>query len=917
MSKVLWLTNRHGIGAVTKTVILTALRGKGVQSSDITFFSLHHKVPNLAVLDKKRMPFSHNAEAARFALAQFIGQIPPRLIVVNDEPTLRILVDKPYSLAQVRGSVYEFMGIPVLVLDKFENLWSDTWKSNADETEPNSKRTFGKAGKWVFNLDLEKLARFALGRRKNEPRFDFTICRTVDEVRGHCEKAKRATLLATDTETRSGYITVVSFTYDFEGRLYTFCIPFSDPWADDGSGSYWRTFTEERDVRLLIKDLLESPVPKTVQNLMYDCAYFVNEGMVPINVLYDPSIMVWARWCEAPKKLHFIASYFLDDYRYWKDERKGMAEDNEGRTRDDLLRYWNYNGRDSHYLWLCTKELAAELVRTPWAMANYNSAVLLSVGPCFAASLRGMKHSKQRHAHIMKQKEADALKGQADIRKMTQEPDFNLRSTYDVAWFLYDFLGAQPTRIQRKKDDDDNPKRGRRKKYGPRSTDEKVLKLIKEQRNPLVNNFIDRLLRAKKPASDISKYGNYDELTMNGRFVSWMNPTGTTTGRFNSGNNQFWRGTNGQNIQVPMREMFVADEGYCYVSLDYSASDDRFIAYECEDPDKIATVEDKSRDIHCKHCSIFFQLDYEKVWAGWKAEEGWVVDEPRGVRQITKKVTHGRNYREGPETMYNLMGREAVVAAARALGHAAPERYNDAQLIAVCAFMIDRYDHPIKGMYKRMRPWQGEIVTDAVKRGNIATFAHGFTRQFFGNLADDHAAQRELSACYGQSATAGNINRALNSIYYSGLDDGRTCLFLFQGHDNLLFLIHKDHIHRLVPQIKEIMEAPTTIHGREMRVPTDPKIGLTWSKYMLSYKPDLTWEQIVAYEKEKFGDKYAKMPTLPADEKGINSLNFDDLDALLDKSLLGSDIDDDDEEFQGSAGDFDETGGVPEHVAAQ
>lgn len=891
-------------------MILTALRGKGVASSDITFFSLHHKVPNLAILDKKRMPFAHNAEAAAFALLQQLRQLKPRLIVVNDEPTLRALLGRPYTLSQVRGSVYEFDGLPMLVLDKFENLWADTWKSARDDSDDpaKTKRTFGKAGKWVFGLDLEKLARYATGRQKNEPHFEFILCQTVEDVRYHCERAKCATLLATDTETRNGYITVVSFTYDDAGRLYTFCVPFSDPWADDGC--VW-SFADDLAVRRLIADLLASPVPKTVQNIMYDCAYFVHEGMTPVNVLYDPSIMTWALWCEAPKKLHFITSYFVDTYRYWKDERKGMAEDNTGRTRDDLLRYWEYNGRDSHYLWLDTKELVSRIIQTPWAISNYNSALALSLGPCFAASLRGMKHSKHRHSHIMRAKMEAARAGEADVRRLTGEADFNLRSTQDVAWFLYDFLGAKPTRIQSKKDDEG--KRGRKKKYGPRSTDEKVLKLIKEQRNPLVNNFIDRLLRAKKPASDLSKYGDYDELTINGRFVSWLNPTATTTSRFNSTSGQFWKGTNAQNIQVPMREMFVADPDYCYVSFDYSASDDVFIAYECEDPDKIARVTDRTRDTHCHHCSIFFQMDYQKIYDGWKNEESWVVDEPRGVRQITKKVTHGRNYREEAETMYNLMGRDAVIAAARALGHTAPERYNDAQLIGVCAYLIDMYDHPIRGMYKRLRPWQGEIVRDAVKNGNKATFAHGFTRHFFGNLAEDHAAQRELSACYGQSATAGNINRALRKIYYSGLDDGTTCLFVSQVHDNLMFLVHKEHLHRIVPEIRRIMEAPTSIHGRSMFVPVDTKVGLTWSKYMLSYKPDLTWEKIMAYEKEKFGDRYSK-PVEPVHIKvDLSDLDFGALDGLM-----GSDISDDEDEIpDGSGLEFEETGSVPEHAAAQ
>lgn len=819
-----------------KQIVLQGLRPLGLNSTDFIFNSLHIKVPSLGIYPAKKIPSLTNTAAALEALAQDCAILKPKLIVCNDEATLRVITRKPYTLAQTRGSIYNFQGIPVLVIDRLDlhkGLMALPY------------------GKWVLGLDLAKLARYATGRTKNEPAFNFHLCRSYADVRAHCIAATKATFIATDTETKSGFISVVSFTYDCDNRLVTFCVPFFDPWEVDGC--YWADENEEIAVRRELQKLQASPVYKAMQNGMYDNAYFIEEQIPPVNAYFDTANMMHALWCEVPKKLHQISSYFLDCYTYWKDDAKGMHEDNTGKIYEDLERYWNYNGLDTYYTWLSCRELVSRLVQIPWAVANYRVSIRLSLGPCLAASLRGLRVDTRRHELIMTKKLIEAEEGLADMRRLTNEEDFNPRSPYDVAWMIYDVFGEKPTRLQARKNS----------KYGKRSTDEKVLKLIKERGHIVVNNFIDRLLKAKQPAAVISKYGDLSELCRNSRFLSWLNPTGTVTSRFNSGSSQFWTGTNAQNISTDQREYYVADDNYVLCEFDYGASDDRFIAYECQDEEKIKTVEDLTKDIHCKHCSEFFGISYDKIYQGWKDEEPWVVDSTTGVRQNTKRVTHGRNYREGAETMYNVMGRDAVVATAIALGHEKAPKYTDKELIGICGFLIDKYDHPKKGMYKRIRPWQEEIVAAARKNGNVATFAYGFTRKFMRDLKNDDKGQRELSSCYGQSGTAGNINRSLNEIWYSGVDDGYNCLFLLQVHDSLLFAIRKSALSSCIPCIKTIMERPTTIHGRSMRVPTGCKVGLTWSKHMLEWKPDLTYEQIVDFEhngRGKFKGFAAKYP---------------------------------------------------------
>lgn len=864
---ILWLTTKYGYSAATKGLLLNALRSHGVNSTDIMFNSLHHKVPGLTEYPKKKVPATYLIKAALHALAQDCAILKPHLIICNDEATVRCITGEPYTLSQVRGSVYEFQGIPVIVLDAVGNMYAMNH------------------GSWMWGLDMAKVVRFAHGKQNRLPAFNYSLASTMRDIEQLVEEAAGATLIATDRETFAGNISCTGYTYDFRGHLASVCVPFFDPWTV--SGCYWSEGDFKRVLRAL-KHVHANPVPKALQNGMYDCAYDIEAGMPLNNYLWDTQYMMHSIWCEAPKALHEISSYFLDNYRYWKDDAKGVQEDGFGKTHADIERYWRYNGLDTYYTWLSARELVSRISRLPWAVVNYSERIALAAGPCLAASLRGLRVDRSRHASIMAKKSVEAQEGIDNIRRLVQVKDFNPRSSDDAGWFIYDVCGAKVTRLQK----------GKRTKYGQRSVDEKVLKLMKEQGNPMLNVYIKRHLEAKKPAAVISKYGNLQKLCRNGRFVSWLNPTGTTTSRFNSGGSQFWTGTNAQNIPMPIRELFVADKDYVYLDIDYSASDDRFIAYESEDPEKMRVVEDRSIDIHCYHASIFFSMDYQKMVQGWKDDEPWCVDEPKGVRQITKKVTHGRNYCEGGGTMYNLMGRDAVVATAVALGHKKAEGYLDKELIGICNQLSDKYDHPRTGLYKRIRPWQEEIVAELAKHGGLAATSFGFTRKFFGKPGD-HKTQRELSSFYGQGDTAGNVNRSLRKIWYSGLDDGKSCLFLLQVHDSLLFAVHRDHLY-IIDQIKAIMEEPVTIHGRSMYVPAAPKVGLTWAKKMLSWKPGMTYSDIVAFEEKVFGEKYKQ--TLDAlDDATIQMLNnmvsgaeslVDFSDDIDDDPVLGEDEDD-------------------------
>lgn len=845
--KILWLCDPPFMKQGTvRAVVSSTLAKAGVPFGSIIFNDMRAKTPDLKWFDdkangRKKIP-QYLIDAARKNLNNDIKILKPTLIVLNDQAAVAVVTGQKYALGTVRGSLYYYAGIPCIVLGLFREI------------------RYRHTAQFEYELDLSKIARWATGTQHDEPAFDYTLCETVAQVRAHAEAAKNSTMVATDRETASGFVTCTAYTYNTpEGKLRTFEVPFFHPWNENGA--YWEKEEDEVEVWKIIGDLNASPVVKAFANGTYDCAYDIQCGVPCTNYLVDTQNLAHSLWCEAPKSLDSVASYTCDYYTYWKDENKGSKEDGFGKNINTLHRYWRYNGMDSYYTWLAAASLVRQVVKTPYAFRNYNSEFRLSIGPCLAASLRGLKTSKLRHEIIMTQKKIEFEAGKKDMKELANEPDFNVNSTKHVAWLLYDVLGAKKTRIQ---------KQG--SKLGLRSTDEKVLRLMKEQRNFWVSHAIDRLLEAKKPGGVLSKYGNYWQLCYkNGRFLSWHNASGTDTFRLNSGNCQFWTGTNGQNFQPEIQEMFVADPDYVFVDIDYSASDDWFIAHEAEDEDKIHNL--LTKDVHSWHASQFFKIAYDKIRAGKKAHEPWVVHAITGVRQIAKKVAHGKNFMMQPTMMYNLAGRDIMVTAAGLMGHKNPERMTDKELIGVCDTLCDLYDHPRTGMYKRIRAWQKEAHEALAQNGNLATNAFGITRKFFGN-ANDHETQRALCSYYGQSGTSGNVNRATNEIFYSGVDDGRLCLFVLQVHDSLKFLIHKSVLHQKVAQIKEIMERPITIKGRTFVVPTEITVGLTDGKGMMDYSPDLTYDQICEHEKKKYGPKFnqAKLMELLA------SVNFSDSD---------------------------------------
>lgn len=764
------------------------------------------------------------------ALHALCEKTNPTLIVITDDALLSALAQESLSTYLTCGSLYWFAhngrNIPML------------------SCMPAAKYFAGETAGYLTQETFKKIARWANGEQRRQPAFDYTLCEKLEQFEEFCEQAATSPFMALDIETNGTAISCLGHSILLpDGAVKTCTVPLIDKRRETNGYRYWSP-RGEATLKRMVRNLYANTSVKILQNGWYDTPYLLREGFCVDKYLLDIMNMQHALFCEAPKRLWIMAAVYLDFVQYWKDDIKGERDASFSITEEIYRTYWRYNGLDTYYTLLIAMRLLEWFKAKPYAYHNYDTTFRLSIGPCFDAAMAGCRIDKKRWEKDIRELQAKCAAANESLQNLVspEKRNFNPASTQQVSYFLYDFLGARKTRLQSRLPN----------KYGAHSTDKKVLKLIREQHNPFIDNFLDRYARYAKPSDAISFFGNWRKFTYEntGRVLEWLNACGTETGRMSSGHSMFWCGGNGQNVSGKWRTWFAADPDYVLLDIDYSASDDRWVAYEAEDPVKMELVE-SGKDSHCFHAAMFFGYDYNVVKQAHDNEEDWIEDPEIGIRSIVKRVGHGKNYDAQPPTIYDTMGRAGVVHAAIALGHKDAANWSTEQLLKIVEELCAKYDDPAVGLYKRLIPWRKEIVADAIRHHGLVTNVFGFTRQFMGDLTN-HKVQRELAAQYGQGDTAGNANRALLKIYYGGICDFR-CRFIKQVHDSLVFQIHKSVLNERVAAIKACMEEPTIVHGRSVRIPADAKVDLFWGKHMASWRPDITYEEIIERAKKQYG----------------------------------------------------------------
>src|SRR5690606_21555872 len=109
---------------------------------------------------------------------------------------------------------------------------------------------------------------------------------------------------------------------------------------------FWQSEEDHIEAWCVCREINAFPIPKTMQNGLYDCSYFIRDQMPPRDYIFDSQYMWWAMFMELPKRLDFIASVLIDSYQYWKDDIKGSEQ---ASVSQNMESYWRYGALDGCY----------------------------------------------------------------------------------------------------------------------------------------------------------------------------------------------------------------------------------------------------------------------------------------------------------------------------------------------------------------------------------------------------------------------------------------------------------------------------------------------------------------------------------------------------------------------------------------
>ena len=856
--RILYLTDKFGVSQGYSKSFSLMLANCGIKRKQVIETNIYGLVNKPLIKKGNRKAWGFNPERKdeiEAAFNQRIETVAPDIIVCSCPAILGFLCDWDWDLATLdkcRGGVYYYRGIPVIVtypITAIHQQVDQRLLKDADGDDIAYEPYRVKQGAWILARDWEKVGRFNLGVQIRLPEFEYSVVRSIEDAKAAEEFLGNCKLIGVDIETGCypAQITCCGFTgITVDGRCRSFVFPYYDPFSTQVKGCFWEDESDHEIVWSIMCRILDNDVLKTMQNGFYDSSYFIKYRTGCRNYQLDSMYLWYSLYMELPKTLDFISSILLDNFQYWKDDIKGLDQDNIA-GKEGMETYWRYNALDCYYTLFNTMRLMVVFEQSEMMRNNYKDTWMRMVSG-LQLSMRGMRADFKRMDEHRIALIEDASRRKSRFRYLIADPTFNINSPVQKCQLFYDVLGAR-----------ERNKSGRyvtNKKGDNRSSGKIPLKMIKTE-HPYFKFLVDALEDSMEPDKQLSNvFGRRDPETgyvkggikfFSKRFRSAFNAAGTTTTRFSSKSSNFWDGTNAQNIREIYRDWLVADDGCILFDVDFSQSDDVFMGYEANDAAKIKVIE-SGVDGHAVHGELFFKVPYDEIVSGKKADDPWIVHPITGVRQISKRVVHGTNFQMAGVTLYMTMGRDAVVTAAKLLGFKDADSWTQERLVNVCVYMMSQYRKKYPRLTKN--EYYKEIAT-ALKTKGTLTNAFGIERRFIGDPADN-GTQREATGFIGQSDTAGNMNRTMYEIDHGYIPerfrDGQNpswrarplqmnwqshgFMFLLQIHDSFvgqLNLRHpnwKEAIHNLLT----VMERPIIINGHSVSIRTECAIGKRWNK---------------------------------------------------------------------------------------
>jgi len=611
------------------------------------------------------------------------------------------------------------------------------------------------------------------------------------------KRLKEETVLGVDTET-----TGLDFTVDnvrliqVASKHFTLIVDI-EGWRDFRSNKVEWEFPEMK----LLKELLESEIPKVLQNATFDLNFLRSEGVVLGGPLFDTMIAssIINNGTGAKNDLGSIAQRILK-YELPKELQKANWA---GAIDDQMLLY---AARDAMCLLHLSEELKAALMQArtkenvtlynifalemnvlrpvalmqwygfkfdvPNALSLYNALILKAEGlkTVFIENLD--THIKERHPSepaLWMPREDDGsvntrAKDTGSVRLGTKQyKGFNPASTQQMAVAFNNAGIILPPGAE-----------------GKTSLDQNLLAFIR-QKYPLV----DQYLTWKSSANQVTSIQKLIEAVgPDGRIHAGYRQMGTKTGRLSCA------GPNLQQVDrsPEFRSKFVAEDGYLLVVADFSQVELR-VAAELSGEERMLEAYKAGRDLHTETATLITGVESEKI--------------TKAQRTSAKIANFGLLYGAGPATL-----RKQAMA-----------EYNIDMSASEAKEIVDGFRTAYPTLYK----WQ---QVEGSRTSPAVLTLSGRRRVLKG--FDDKYTTRINTQVQG---TAGDIaKRAIGLIWreVSRAPEGQ-CRLIAMVHDEIVLEVETRFADYWSERLRECMERAGALICEKVPIVAEVSKGTTWA----------------------------------------------------------------------------------------
>lgn len=575
--------------------------------------------------------------------------------------------------------------------------------------------------------------------------------------------------------------------------------------------SYWGASRDVVTVWGLIRALCALPIPKVLQNGLFDRFYLQADHQVEVvNHLYDTMDMHHAWDSTDEHSLAYIASTWTRE-PYWKDDGKEDDEYGDPAALGDWDTFWEYNARDA----AVTRELADPLRQAliedkKWELYCEHYPPLRE--PLLDLMLRGIRRDPTACASLVTKLKSDLIAGRASIEHLVKAKLVELRllpaddsPPLDAAWADFSLFGKKsisPVKLQRYLYEALRlPKRTRKNKAtGERAvtTDEVALRGLAITYPHKCREVIGAVLnfrRTDKLTSFVS-----DGVPDADGYVRCSYRRATETHRLSSSKNPRRTGQNLQNVDRDVRSVYVPDPQTIFVECDLSQAEDRVVKAYTGDPRLIAEARAHPAefDTHTNNARAIFGVETPT----------------KDQRYLGKKVVHASNYGMAGKKLSEELLKE-----------------NDVRTPDECQRLIDRRLELAPAILQ----WQQRTRMEVMRTRRLMN-SWGWTIDFKYERLGEELYRRAyawrpqsdigiLTNLWGLIPVWQAIQERKRRI---GGPWARTRIAL-QVHDALVACAPPEVAYDVAVLMRECLERPHEYGGVELTIPIEVKIGTSWA----------------------------------------------------------------------------------------